>query len=158
MPMQFDNPVNPDAHEKTTALEVLEQTNGKIDAFVACVGTGGTFTGVAKVLKSKIPNIKIIAVEPEASPVLSGGNPGPHKIQGIGAGFIPKIMDTNLINQIITVTDKDAYDFVRQLATKEGILAGITSGAAVYASQKTAKELGPGKLVVTILPDTGNGI
>jgi cysteine synthase A len=155
MPMQFDNPANPAAHETTTACEILKQTDGKLDAFVATVGTGGTFTGVAKVLKSKIPYIKIIAVEPASSAVISGGTPGPHKIQGIGAGFVPKVLDTNLIDQIITVTDKDAYNSVRQLSTKEGILAGISSGAAVYAAQKVAEDLEPGKLVVTMLPDTG---
>jgi cysteine synthase A len=155
MPMQFDNPANPAAHETTTACEILKQTDCKPDAFVATVGTGGTFTGVAKVLKSKIPYIKIIAVEPASSAVISGGIPGPHKIQGIGAGFVPKVLDTNLIDQIITVTDKDAYNSVRQLSTKEGILAGISSGAAVYAAQKVAEDLEPGKLVVTMLPDTG---
>ncbi len=155
MPMQFDNPANPAAHETTTAREILKQTGGKLDAFVATIGTGGTFTGVAKVLKSKIPHIKIIAVEPASSPVLSGGTSGPHKIQGIGADFVPKVLNTDLIDQIITVTDEDAYNTVRQLSTKEGILAGISSGAAVYAAQKAAKELEMGKLVVTILPDTG---
>jgi len=155
IPLQFDNPANPTAHETTTAHEILTQTDGELDAFVATVGTGGTFTGVAKVLKSKIPHIKIIAVEPISSPVLSGGTPSPHKIQGIGAGFIPKVLDTDLIDYIITVPDEDAYSFVRQLSTKEGILAGISSGAAVYAAQKVAKDLGPDKLVVTILPDTG---
>ncbi|MDD4569692.1 MAG: cysteine synthase A [Tepidanaerobacteraceae bacterium] len=155
MPMQFDNPANPAAHETTTACEILMQTGSKLDAFVATIGTGGTFTGVAKVLKSKIPHIKIIAVEPASSPVLSGGAPGPHKIQGIGADFVPKVLDTDLIDQIIAVTDEDAYKSVRQLSTKEGILAGISSGAAVYAAQKVAKDLEPGKLVVTILPDTG---
>lgn len=155
MPLQFENPANPAVHETTTAQEILKQTHSELDAFIATVGTGGTLTGIAKVLKSKIPHIKIIAVEPISSPVLSGGTPSPHKIQGIGAGFIPKVLDTDLIDYIITVPDEDAYSFVRQLSTKEGILAGISSGAAVYASQKVAKDLGPDKLVVTILPDTG---
>jgi len=155
MPLQFENPANPAVHEATTAQELLKQTNGKLDAFVATIGTGGTFTGVAKVLKSKIPHVKFIAVEPTASPVLSGGTPGPHKIQGIGAGFIPKVLDTGLIDQIITVPYEEAFNFARQLSTKEGILAGISSGAAVYAAQKVANNLGPEKLVVTILPDTG---
>lgn len=155
MPMQFNNPANPAAHEMSTAQEILRQTDGKLDAFVATVGTGGTLTGVAKVLKSKIPHIKVIAVEPASSPVLSGGTPGPHKIQGIGAGFVPNVLDTGLIDYIITVPNEDAYNFVRQLSTKEGILAGISSGAAVYAAQKVANDLGPEKLVVTILPDTG---
>lgn len=155
MPLQFDNPANPAVHEITTAQEILNQTNGKLDAFVATVGTGGTLTGVAKVLKSKLPDVKIFAVEPASSPVLSGGSPAPHKIQGIGAGFIPKVLDTDLIDDIITVSNEDAFDFARQLATKEGILAGISSGAAAHAAQKVAKDLGQGKLVVTVLPDTG---
>jgi len=155
MPMQFDNPANPAIHERTTALEILQQTGGKLDAFVSGIGTGGTFTGVARVIKAKMPHVKFIAVEPEASPVLSGGKPAPHRIQGIGAGFVPKVLETSFIDQIITVPNEEAFNFARQLATKEGILAGISSGAAAYAAQKVAKELGPGKLVVTVLPDTG---
>lgn len=155
MPLQFDNPANPAIHEKTTAQEILQQTDGKLDAFVGGIGTGGTFTGVAKVIKAKMPHVKFIAVEPAASPVLSGGTPGPHKIQGIGAGFVPKVLDTSLIDQIITVPNEEAFNFARQLAIKEGILAGISSGAAIYAAQQVAKDLGPGKLVVTVLPDTG---
>ncbi|MCG1011903.1 cysteine synthase A [Tepidanaerobacter sp. GT38] len=155
MPMQFDNPANPAIHEKTTAQEILQQTDGKLDAFVGGIGTGGTFTGVARVIKAKMPHVKFIAVEPSASPVLSGGTPGPHKIQGIGAGFVPKVLDTSLIDQIITVPNEEAFNFARQLAIKEGILAGISSGAAIYAAQQVAKDLGPGKLVVTVLPDTG---
>lgn len=155
MPLQFDNPANPAIHEKTTAQEILQQTDGKLDAFVGGIGTGGTFTGVAKVIKAKMPHVKFIAVEPAASPVLSGGTPGPHKIQGIGAGFVPKVLDTSLIDQIITVPNEEAFNFARQLAIKEGILAGISSGAAIYAAQQVAKDLGPGKLVVTVLPDIG---
>ena len=155
MPLQFDNPANPAIHEKTTAQEILQQTDGKLDAFVGGIGTGGTFTGVAKVIKAKMPHVKFIAVEPAASPVLSGGTPGPHKIQGIGAGFVPKVLDTSLIDQIITVPNEEAFNFARQLAIKEGILAGISSGAAVYAALQVARDLGPGKLVVTVLPDTG---
>jgi len=155
MPMQFDNPANPAIHERTTAHEILEQTDGRLDAFVAGIGTGGTFTGVARVIKAKMPHVKFVAVEPAASPVLSGGKPAPHKIQGIGAGFVPKVLDTSFIDQIITVPNEEAFNAARELATKEGILAGISSGAAVYAAQKVAKDLGPGKLVVTVLPDTG---
>ncbi|HHV82768.1 MAG TPA: cysteine synthase A [Tepidanaerobacter syntrophicus] len=155
MPMQFDNPVNSFAHEATTAKEILNQTKGKLDAFVATVGTGGTFTGVARKLKAELPNIKAIAVEPASSAVLSGSAAGPHKIQGIGAGFIPKVLDVDLIDEIITVTDEDAYEMTRKLSTIEGILAGISSGAAVWAAQKIAADLEPSKLVVTILPDTG---
>ncbi len=155
MPMQFDNPVNSFAHEVTTAKEILNQTNGKLDAFIATVGTGGTFTGVVRKLKAELPNIKAIAVEPASSAVLSGGVAGPHKIQGIGAGFIPKVLDTDLIDEIIAVTDEDAYEMTQKLSVKEGILAGISSGAAVWASQKIAADLGTGKLVVTVLPDTG---
>jgi len=155
MPQQFDNPANPAMHEKTTAEEVLEQTGGKINAFVAGVGTGGTLTGVARVLKKEIPGIKIIAVEPAASPVLSGGKSGPHKIQGIGAGFVPKVMDLSLVDEIITVKNEDAYETARKLATTEGILAGVSSGACVFAAQKVVKTLKKGDLVVAVLPDTG---
>ncbi len=155
MPMQFDNPINPFTHEITTAIEILRQAGYRLDAFVATVGTGGTFTGISKKLKAEVPHIKTVAVEPAASAVLSGAAPGPHKIQGIGAGFIPKVLDMNLIDEIIAVADEDAYEMTRKLSTKEGILAGISSGAAVWAAQKVAKDLGPGKIVVTILPDTG---
>lgn len=155
MPQQFDNPANPAIHEKTTAKEILEQTGGKINAFVAGVGTGGTLTGVARGLKKEIPTIKIIAVEPSSSPVLSGGKSGPHKIQGIGAGFVPKVMDLSLVDEIITVGNEEAYETVRKLATIEGILTGISSGASVFAAQKVAKTLKKGDLVVAVLPDTG---
>ncbi|RKL63935.1 cysteine synthase A [Thermoanaerobacteraceae bacterium SP2] len=155
MPQQFENPANPAIHELTTAREILEQTGGKLNAFVAGVGTGGTITGVARVLKKEVPGIKIIAVEPQASPVLSGGKPSPHKIQGIGAGFVPKIMDLSLVDEIITVGNEEAFETARKLATTEGILAGISSGAATFAAQNVAKTLKPGDLVVTVLPDTG---
>lgn len=155
MPQQFENPANPAIHEKTTAMEILEQTGGKINAFVAGVGTGGTLTGVGMVLKKQIPGIRVIAVEPAASPVLSGGKPGPHKIQGIGAGFVPRVMDLSLVDEVVTVSNEDAYETARKLAVTEGILAGISSGAAVFAAQKTAKTLKPGDLVVAVLPDTG---
>ncbi|MDN5331649.1 MAG: cysteine synthase [Tepidanaerobacteraceae bacterium] len=155
MPQQFENPANPEIHEKTTALEILEQTAGNLDAFVAGVGTGGTITGVARVLKKEIPKLKIVAVEPASSPVLSGGKPGIHKIQGIGAGFIPKVLDLDLVDEIITVTNEEAFETTHELSTKEGILAGISAGAAVFAARKVARNLRPGNLVVTVLPDTG---
>ncbi|MFZ5626366.1 MAG: pyridoxal-phosphate dependent enzyme, partial [Bacillota bacterium] len=154
-PQQFKNPANPEIHRKTTALEILEQTGGQLDAFVGGVGTGGTITGVGEVLKEKIPGVKIVAVEPAASPVLSGGNPGPHKIQGIGAGFVPDVLNTKIYDQVIQVTNEDAMETARNLARKEGILVGISSGAAVWAALKVAKELGAGKRVVVVAPDTG---
>ncbi|MDK2801191.1 MAG: cysteine synthase [Clostridiales bacterium] len=155
MPQQFNNPANPDIHKKTTALEILEQTEGNIDAFVAGVGTGGTLTGVGEVLKEKIPSVKVIAVEPKASPVISGGQPGPHKIQGIGAGFIPKILNQNIIDEVIKVSDEDALVTARKLASEEGALVGISCGAAVYAALQVAKKLEKGKRIVVIAPDTG---
>jgi cysteine synthase A len=155
VPQQFENPSNPQAHRETTAEEILQQMNGDIDAFVSGVGTGGTITGVGEVLKLRIKNVKVIAVEPASSPVLSGGKPGPHKIQGIGAGFIPRILNRDIIDGIIQVTDMEAMKTSRLLAKKEGILAGISSGAALFAALKVAKELGKGKKVVVILPDTG---
>lgn len=155
LPQQFTNAANPKAHIKTTGQEILRQTEGKIDVFVAGVGTGGTITGIGKVLKENIPNIKIVAVEPDKSPVLSGGNKGSHGIQGIGAGFIPDILDMNIIDEIIRVKDEDAIYTSRKLGIYEGILSGISSGAAVYGAIKKAKEIGAGKRVLTILPDTG---
>ena len=155
MPQQFNNPANPEVHRKTTAIEILNALGENIDAFVAGVGTGGTITGVGEVLKSKNPKIRIVAVEPASSPVLSGGKPGPHKIQGIGAGFIPKILNGDIIDQIITVKDEDAYNFSRKIAVEEGLFVGISSGAAGFAALEVAKELGEEKTVVTLFPDTG---
>ena len=153
---QFENPANPLAHERTTAEEIWQDTDGKIDIFVASVGTGGTLTGTARGLKKKNPNIRIVAVEPAGSPVLSGGKAGPHKIQGIGAGFIPKILDTSLIDQVIPVTDEDAMRTSRELSATEGLLVGISSGAATFAAREIAKdEANQGKRIVVLLPDTG---
>lgn len=154
MPQQFENPSNPEIHMKTTAREILDDVPD-LDAFVAGVGTGGTITGVGKVLKTVNPYVKIIAVEPSESPVLSGGKPGQHQIQGIGAGFIPKVLDLSIVDRIITVTDEEAKSMARDLVRREGILAGISSGAALYGAVKISKELGLGKKVVVILPDTG---
>jgi len=155
MPQQFKNPSNPEIHRKTTAREILEQTKGRLDAFVAGVGTGGTITGVGEVLKKYNPDIKVIAVEPKKSAILSGSQPGPHKIQGIGAGFVPDVLNKRVIDEIIQVDDNDAFDASRRLSREEGLLVGISSGAAVWAALKVAKNLGKGKAVVTILPDTG---
>lgn len=156
MPAQFSNPANPEVHRRTTAQEIWSAVNGQIDIFVAGVGTGGTITGVGEVLKQRRPALKVVAVEPTASPVLSGGAPGPHKIQGIGAGFIPSILNTKIIDQIITVTNEAAIAMARDLAAREGILCGISSGAAVQACLQLAAEPdNQGKTIVTILPDTG---
>jgi cysteine synthase A len=155
MPDQFSNPANPAMHKKTTAVEILEALGGKIDAFVAAVGTGGTITGCGELFKERNPNVMVIAVEPSGSPVLSGGEPGPHKIQGIGAGFVPKVLNRTILDRVMTVTDDEAYQTAKQLSKKEGLLVGISAGANVFAAQKVAQELGPGKNVVTILCDTG---
>lgn len=155
MPNQFSNPANPAVHRKTTGPEILEALDGKVDAFVVGVGTGGTITGVGEVLKAKNPKTMIVAVEPSASPVLSGGEPGPHKIQGIGAGFVPNVLNRKIIDRVITVSDDDAYKTAKLLARQEGLLVGISSGANALAAQQIARELGRGKTVVTILPDTG---
>lgn len=155
MPDQFSNPANPAMHKMTTAVEIWDALEGKIDAFVAAVGTGGTITGCGEFLKEKNPLVKVIAVEPATSPVLSGGDPGPHKIQGIGAGFVPKVLNRKILDRVVTVTDDEAYQTAKQLSKKEGLLVGISAGANVFAAQKIAEELGPGKNVVTILCDTG---
>ncbi|MCK5505132.1 MAG: cysteine synthase A [Thermodesulfovibrionia bacterium] len=154
-PQQFRNPANPEAHKKTTAREILNQT-GDLDAFVAGVGTGGTITGVGEVLKKEIGgHVRIVAVEPEKSPVLSGGKPALHDIQGIGAGFVPEALNTHIIDDIITVSDEEAYETTRCIIRREGILCGISSGANMFAALRVAKKLGKGKKVVTVFPDTG---
>lgn len=155
MPQQFENPNNPDIHRKTTAKEILTQMDHKIDVFIAGVGSGGTITGVGEILKENIDNVRVIAVEPANSPVLSGGVPSPHRIQGIGAGFVPKILDPNVYDEIAKVKDEDAIHTTRLLARQEGILSGVSTGAAVYAAMKVAKELGEGKRIVVVAPDTG---
>lgn len=156
IPQQFENQANPEFHKKTTALEIWDDTDGLVDVFVAGVGTGGTFTGVSSVLKQKKSTIKTVAVEPENSAVLSGKKAGKHKIQGIGAGFIPKIMDVALVDEIVRVQDKDAFETTQLLAKKEGILCGISAGASIYAALELAKRIeNKGKLIVAVIPDTG---
>ncbi|MDP3703140.1 MAG: cysteine synthase A [Candidatus Omnitrophota bacterium] len=155
VPQQFNNPANPEVHRRTTAQEILRATDGELDAFVAGVGTGGTITGVGEILKKRTPQIKIVAVEPKSSPVLSGGAPGPHMIQGIGAGFVPEVLNREVIDEIITVAEEDAHAMSSRLAKDEGIFVGISAGAACWAALKVAKSLGAGKTVLTVLPDTG---
>jgi len=156
MPQQFENPANPEIHRKTTAQEIWKDTDGKIDILVAGVGTGGTITGIAGIIKKKKPGFKAVAVEPVDSPVLSGGTPGPHKIQGIGAGFIPGVLDLNLVDEIIKVSYDNARHMTQKLAKEEGILAGISSGAATWAALEVGKRAeNKNKMIVVILPDTG---
>ncbi len=156
IPQQFDNPANPEIHRKTTAEEIWRDTGGQVDIVVAGVGTGGTITGVADVIKKRKPSFHAIAVEPDASPVLSGGSPGPHRIQGIGAGFIPTVLRRDLVDEIIRVKNEDAFETTRRIAKEEGILAGISSGAATYAALAVAaRPENKGKMIVVILPDTG---
>ena len=156
IPQQFKNPANPKIHRETTAEEIWRDTDGKVDIVVGGVGTGGTLTGIGEAIKPRKPSFRIVAVEPEASPVLSGGEPGPHKIQGIGAGFVPDVLRTDLLDEIFQVTNDQAFDMTRRLAKEEGILAGISSGAAAHAAVQVANGTeNAGKLIVVILPDTG---
>jgi cysteine synthase len=158
LPQQFKNKANVKIHRETTGPEIVEAINsldGKLDAFVAGIGTGGTISGAGEVLKQNFPNIRIVAVEPAASPLLSGGGPGPHKIQGIGANFIPEILNRDIYNQIVTVENEEAFEIARTVAKKEGLLVGISSGAAIFAALKVAKELGEGKRVVAVVPSNG---
>lgn len=156
IPQQFENPANPEIHRLTTAEEIWRDTGGRVDIVVGGVGTGGTITGIAQLLKERKPGLQVVAVEPADSPVLSGGQPGPHKIQGIGAGFVPGVLDLSLVDEIIPVSNQDAFDTGRRLAREEGVLAGISSGAATFAALAVAKrETNRGKLIVAILPDTG---
>jgi cysteine synthase A len=156
MPYQFENPANPEVHRQTTAEEIWNDTDGAVDVFVAGVGTGGTVTGVGEILKARKPSVRIIAVEPVGSPVLSGGEPGKHKIQGIGAGFVPGVLNTEIYEEVITVENEDAFETSRKLAKQEGILVGISAGANVWAAIEVAKRAeNRGKTVVTVLCDTG---
>ncbi|WP_421382583.1 cysteine synthase A [Bacillus salacetis] len=154
MPQQFKNEANPEVHRRTTGKEIVEQMDS-LDAFISGIGTGGTITGAGQVLKENFPNVKIYAVEPADSPVLSGGSPGPHKIQGIGAGFVPDTLNTNVYDEVITVQNEEAFDFARRAAKEEGILGGISSGAAISAALKVAKQLGKGKKVLAVIPSNG---
>jgi cysteine synthase A len=155
MPQQFNNPANPKIHRETTGKELLEQAGDQLDAFVSGIGTGGTITGAGQVLKEKFPNLHIVAVEPKDSAILSGGQPGPHKLQGLGTGFVPEILNTEIYNEVIAVSTEESFETARRLAREEGILGGISSGAAVYAALQVAQRLGKGKKVVAIIPSNG---
>lgn len=155
MPQQFKNDANPEVHRKTTGKEIVEQMGDQLDAFISGIGTGGTITGAGEVLREKYKDIKIVAVEPADSPILSGGTPGPHKIQGIGAGFVPDILNTTIYDEIIKVENEQAFEQAREAAKAEGILGGISAGAAIYAALEVAKKLGTGKKVLAIIPDNG---
>ena len=155
LPQQFINPANPEIHRRTTAREVLSQMDGEIDALVAGVGTGGSITGVGEVVKDALPQVRIIAVEPEGSAVLSGGNPGFSYIEGLGAGFVPEVLNSGIFDEVRTISDDDAYEMARRLAREEGLLVGISAGANAHKAAEVARELGPGKKVVTILCDSG---
>jgi cysteine synthase A len=155
IPQQFKNPANPEIHRNTTAREVIGDTDGNLDVFVSGVGTGGTVTGVGEIIKKELPNVKIVAVEPQNSPVMSGGKPGPHKIQGIGAGFIPDVLNMDFVDEVRKVADEDSFATAKRLAKEEGLLVGISSGAACYVALEIAAEIGAGKRVVVVLPDTG---
>ena len=156
IPQQFNNPANPDIHQKTTGQEIWDDTDGHVDVFISGVGTGGTLTGVARALKAKKTDVQIVAIEPDNSEVLAGQHPGPHKIQGIGAGFIPEVLDMNLVDEIISVTDEDAAEITKRLAKEEGIFAGISSGAAIWAAMRIARRPDmKNKTIVALLPDTG---
>jgi cysteine synthase A len=156
MPLQFENPANPQVHRETTAEEIWADTGGRADVLVAGVGTGGTITGVAEVIKARKPSFRAVAVEPEASPVLAGGRPGPHRIQGIGAGFVPPVLNRRIVDEVIGVTNEDAFAMARRIALEEGILCGISSGAAVWAALRVAERPeSAGRLIVVVLPDSG---
>ncbi|SFQ20108.1 cysteine synthase A [Salibacterium halotolerans] len=155
MPQQFENEANPAIHRETTGRELLKQVDGQIDSFVSGIGTGGTITGAGGLLKEHYPDLRVIALEPADSPVLSGGNKGPHKIQGIGAGFVPEILDTDIYDEVMTVTTEQSFDYARRAAKEEGVLGGISSGSAIYAALEEAKKLGKGKKVVAVIPSNG---
>lgn len=155
MPQQFNNEANPEVHRLTTGNEIIEQMGNQLDAFVSGIGTGGTITGAGGLLKEKYPNIKIVAVEPTDSPILSGGKPGPHKIQGLGANFVPNVLNTEVYDEIFTVKNEEAFEYARRTGIEEGFLVGISSGAAIYAALQIAKKLGKGKKVLAIVPDNG---
>ncbi|WP_066185583.1 MULTISPECIES: cysteine synthase A [Gracilibacillus] len=155
MPQQFNNAANPAVHARTTGKEIVDQMGDQLDAFVSGIGTGGTITGAGKVLKNQYKDIKLYAVEPADSDILSGGTPGPHKIQGIGAGFVPEVLDTEVYDEVITVTNDQAYETAREAAKKDGLLGGVSSGAAIYAAKQVAKKLGKGKKVLAVIPSNG---